>query len=171
MPDKKKPQRPRADSPASVTAAIIAAGKIVRPPVGMKLDAAETAVFAEVIGEIPKVDLSDHQIRIAAMLARAMHSADVEAQTLAREGKVIENRHGEAVANPRAKAVQESMSTVLSLRRTLGLTARALAGGDSRRVAIRRAHNLASEHMLDDMDDDDLLARPPADFDNPRRDH
>lgn len=167
MSDKKKPQRPRVDSPASVSAAIVAAGKIVRPPATMKLTAPETAVFAEVISEIPKVDLSDHQVRLAAMLAREMNSADVEAQTLAREGKVIEDRHGSPVANPRVKVVQQCTATVLSLRRTLGLTARALAGGDSRRVAIRRAHNLASEHMLDDMDDD-LLARPPAD---PRRDH
>ncbi len=170
MPDKKKPQRPRADSAASVSAAIIAAGKIVRPPAGMKLSAPETAVFAEVISEIPKVDLSDHQVRLAAMLAREMHSADLEARTLVREGKIIEDRHGSPVANPRVKVVQQGTSTVLSLRRTLGLTARSLAGGDSRRVAIRRAHNLASEHMLDDVDDD-LLNRPPVDHDTPRRDH
>lgn len=171
MSDKRKPQRPRVDSPASVSAAIVASGRIVRPPNDLKLTAAETAVFAEVISEIPKVDLSDHQIRLAAMLAREMHSANVEAQTLAREGKVIEDRHGSPVANPRVKIVQQCTATVLSLRRTLGLTARALAGGDSRRVAIRRAHNLASEQMLDDVDEDNLLARPPTDPDNPRRDH
>lgn len=170
MPDKKKPQRPRADSAASVSAAIIASGKIVRPPADMELSAPETAVFAEVIAEIPKVDLSDHQIRLAAMLAREMHSHTTETRTLRDEGKVIEDRHGSPVANPRVKIVQQCAATVLSMRRTLGLTARALAGGDSRRVAIRRAHNLASEHMLDDVEDD-LLARAPADLDTPRRDH
>lgn len=170
MPDKKKPQRQRADSAASVSAAIIASGKIVRPPADMELSAPETAVFAEVIAEIPKVDLSDHQIRLAAMLAREMHSHTTETRTLRNEGKVIEDRHGSPVANPRVKIVQQCAATVLSMRRTLGLTARALAGGDSRRVAIRRAHNLASEHMLDDVEDD-LLARAPADLDTPRRDH
>lgn len=165
MSDKKKPQRTRVDSPSSVTAAIIASGRVVRPPKDMKLNAGETAAFAEVIAEIPKVDLSDHQIRLAAMLAREMHSADVEAQTLTHEGKIIPDRHGIPMTNPRVKVVQLSTSTVLSLRRTLGLTARALAGGDSRRVAIRRAHNLASEHLLDDSDDEGLLARPPANFD------
>ncbi len=170
MPEKKKPQRPRADSAASVSAAIIASGKIVRPPADMELSAPETAVFAEIIAEIPKVDLSDHQIRLAAMLAREMHSHTTETRTLRDEGKVIEDRHGSPVANPRVKIVQQCAATVLSMRRTLGLTARALAGGDSRRVAIRRAHNLASEHMLDDVDDD-LLNRPPAEHDTPRRDH
>ncbi|WP_326525522.1 hypothetical protein [Sphingomonas sp.] len=171
MSDKKKPQRPRVDSPSSVSSAILASGRIVRPPAGMKLTAAETAVFAEVVAEIPKVDLSDHQIRLAGMLAREIHSQTVESQTLAREGKVIADRHGVPMQNPRTKVVQQCTASVLSLRRTLGLTARALAGGDSRRVAIRRAHHLASEHMLDNMDDDDLLARPPADHDEPRRDN
>ncbi len=165
MSDKKKPQRPRVDSPSSVAAAVIASGRVIRPPSDTDLDAAETALFAEIISEIPKVDLSDHQVRIATMLARAMRMHDLDAEALAVEGNVIPDRHGVPMLNPRARAVQLGNNTVLSLRRTLGLTARALAGGDSRRVAIRRAHNLASEHLLDDMDDEDLLARPPADPD------
>jgi len=52
----------------------------------------------------------------------------------------------------------------------MGLTTCALAAGESRRLAIRRAHDFASEPLLDDVEDD-LLARAPADLNILRMNH
>ena len=168
MADDRKPQKPRVDSPSSVAAAVLAAGRIVRTPSGFELDAEETAIFAEIVAEIPKVELSDHQVRVAAMLARTIWLYERDVALLTEEGNLVPDRHGIPMLNPRVKAVQQFATQVLSYRRSLGLTSRALAGGDSRRVAISRAHNLASEHLLDNDDEDDLLARPPSHVDPDR---
>lgn len=166
-----KPRRARADSTESITAALLASSRNVQPPADMPLNDGEAQVFAEIVAEIPKVDITSHQIRIAAMLARTVRMHEIDTALLAEEGNIIPDRHGVPMVNPRAKVVQQFASQVLSFRRTLGLTARSLAGGDSRRVAISRAHNLASEHLRDDLDDDEeLFARPPADF-NPKQAH
>ena len=46
------------------------------------------------------------------------------------------------------------------MRRSLGIHTRAQAGGDNREAAKRRSINKINEAMLDDMDDDGLIARP-----------
>jgi hypothetical protein len=95
---------------------------------------------------------------------------DREHITLQAEGTVVENSHGNPITNPRTRVVTSLDASILSLRRSLGIHARDLAGGDNRRVGLRRAHHMAYETMLDG-DDDDLLARPPADLHDPRRDN
>ena len=171
MTDTKKPRRPRVDSASGITAAILASGRKISLPSGIALDEKERTIFAEIIEEFPKVEVTEHQVRMAALLAATMASAEREIIALESEGSVLTNSHGNAVLNPRVRSVQQYIASTLSYRRSLGLTARALNGGDSRNVAIRRRHNLANETILDDIDEDGLLARPPVFPGKPRKDH
>ena len=171
MTETKKPRRSRVDSATSITAAILAAGRSIKLPSGIALDHKERVIFAEIIEEFPKIEVTEHQVRIAALLATAMAAAEREMDALDGEGSVLINSHGNAVLNPRVRSVQQYISSTLSYRRLLGLTARALNGGDSRNVAIRRRHNLANETILDDIDEDGLLARPPVVPGKPSKDN
>ena len=170
MANDKKPPKPRIDSLSSIAEAVLASGKVIRPPSDVKLNPQERVIFAELCSEFSKSEISAHKIRLLAMLSQLMHSRDREHTTLQAEGSVVENSHGNPITNPRTRVVTSLDASILSLRRSLGIHARDLAGGDNRRVGLRRAHHKAYEAMLDG-DDDDLLARPPADLDNPRRDH
>lgn len=161
MTDKpKKPRRPRVDSAEGVAAAIAAGGKRIEVPPKMKLTSKERLIFTEICNECSKTEMTPHKIRLAASLAKEIVQLEVDQALLRTEGSVLINSHGNAVANPRAKAVQNATSTMLALRRSLGIHARELAGGDNRRTGIRRAHNMQNETMMDDIDSEGLLARP-----------
>lgn len=95
-----------------------------------------------------------------AVLAKEMAALEREMAQLRDEGTVFTNSHGNLTANPRAKLVQNLNSTVLSLRRSLGVHARELAGGDNRNTAIRRAHNKTNEAARDNYNDDNLIPFP-----------
>lgn len=161
MANDKKPPKRRIDDPASIAEAVIASGKIVRPPSDMPLNTPELVIFAELCNEFSKSEITPHKIRLVAMLSQMMHSRDQEREMLQTEGSVVTNSRGNLVTNPRARIVNTLNSSILTLRRSLGIHARDLAGGDNRRVGLRRAHQKVYETMLDD-DDDGLLARPDA---------
>lgn len=162
MTDKpKKPRRVAVNSPAGVAAAIVAGGKKITLPSGMTFNPKERLIFTELCNEFSKTELTAHKIRLTAMLAKAMAMLDREQVLLEAEGSVLTNSHGNATPNPRVRAVQGFHGSILALRRSLGIHARELAGGDNRRTGIMRAHNKANEAVLDEIDEDGLLARPP----------
>ena len=146
MTDKpKKPRRTRVDSSEGVAAAIVAGGKKIALPAGMKLTAAERRVFTEICEEFSKTELTDHKVRLIVSLARNMIALDHEQQAILREGSVLVNSHGNAYPNPRVKVTTGLHNSILSMRRSLGIHTRALAGGDNRDAAKRRAHNRTNE--------------------------
>lgn len=163
MTDKpKKPRKSRVDSAQGVAAAIVAGGKKIAIPPHIKFTPKERLVFTEICGEFSKSELTAHKITLIAGMAKQMASLEEEQLLLRAEGSVLTNSHGNAVTNPRAKICGQLTASVLAMRRSLGIHTRALeGGGDNRNAALRRAHNKANETMLDEMDDDDLLARPP----------
>lgn len=161
-------RRQRVDSAPAIIAAIGAAGRTFALPSGIIMDDEEAAIFDEVMDEFPKVEMTEHRARICAMLAKALAIAARSQAAISREGSVITNRRGNRVLNPHVRVAAKAISTVLAYRRSLGITARALNGMDTRNVTIRRQHNLASQHLVDEIEDD-LLARPFAPFN--RRDH
>lgn len=161
MTDKpKKPRKVAVNSPDGVAAAIVAGGKKIVVPVNIRFTPKERLIFTELCAEFSKTELTAHKIRLVAALAKEMAMLDEEQVRLRAEGTVLTNSHGNAVTNPRAKAVQNGTSTVLSLRRSLGIHARELSGGDNRRTGVMRGHNMANETMLDDIDREGLLNRP-----------
>lgn len=152
----KKPRRRRVDSLGGVVDAIIAAGKRITAPEGMNFTPREAVIFDEVISEHSKTELSAHKVRLAAMLAIDMAALEREQTTLRREGSVLTNSHGNAVANPRTKVVQNLTGSILAQRRSLGIHTRALEG-TNQRAALRRAHNQANEAKRASYEDADNL--------------
>ncbi|WP_226661728.1 hypothetical protein [Alteriqipengyuania lutimaris] len=155
----KKPRRQRVDSVAGVAAAIVAGGKKIALPAGTTLTLKERKVFTELCEEFSRSELTAHKIRLLLIMAQQLVLLNEEQQTLAREGFAIVNANGNTIPNPRARACATLNSTILAMRRSLGIHTRAQAGGDNREAALRRSHNKANEAILDDMDDD-LIARP-----------
>lgn len=161
MNDKpKKPRRTRVDSAAGVSAAIVAGGKTIKIPSHVKLSPKQRTIFIELCDEISKSELTAHKITMLASLAKIIEALEDEQERLAAEGSVLINSHGNPIANPRAKHCSTLTGSMLSLRRSLGIHARELAGGDNRRTGIMRSHNMANESLMDGMDDDDLIAQP-----------
>lgn len=129
-------------------------------PTNITFNPKQRLIFTELCAEFSKSELTAHKIRLVATLAREMAMLDEEQVLLRTEGSVFVNSHGNPTVNPRSKVVQSLTASILALRRSLGVHARELAGGDNRRTGVRRGHDLANEVMLDDMDDEDLIARP-----------
>jgi hypothetical protein len=162
----KKPRKTRVDSFAGVSAAIAAGGKKIHLPPSFKLNKDERTAFTEICNEFSKSELTAHKTTMAAILAQQVTMLHREQIALMSEGSTIINNLGSRRPNPRAQAVGILTGAILSIRRSLGLQARLQNGGNIEAVAIRRAHNKANETMLDAIDTEGLLARPPIGHDD-----
>lgn len=159
MTDKtKKPRRTRVDSIQGVASAIVAGGRKINVPKDIVFTPKQRLIFTEICEEFSKSELTAHKLRLAAKLACDMAAHEAAQTALTRDGYVFVNSHGNPTASPNLRVIQTLTSSILATRRSLGIHARELAGGDNRRVGIRRAHNKANEAALDETDD--LLARP-----------
>lgn len=150
-------RRERIDSAAAAVKVMAAATQEIHPPSNVPLDAGDLPFFASVIAEFARSEWTAHQLEIAAMLARTMADMEREQRALREEGSVMKTEKGTPVVNPRKAVVQMHAGTILSMRRSLSLHARA-QGGEARQVGARRdmAKAIEAENPLDD----DLLARP-----------
>lgn len=132
-------KRQRIDSIGGQVEALDRARKAdLSPPSEVPLDRAETAFFNAIVDHAPRGDWTRHGLAMAALLARDMAA--------------LERAQREA----RADEAKRLSASVLSMRRSLGLHARALAGGDLRTTGIRQAHALGLEASIVD-DPDGLL--------------
>jgi hypothetical protein len=103
-----------------------------------------------VVAEFARAEWSEHQLELAAMLARTMANIEQEQRTLRAEGFVSVRENGTTVYNPRSSVVQTLTGQVLSLRRSLALHARARSG-DTRADAVRKVAGKNAETQLDDL--------------------
>jgi hypothetical protein len=142
-------------SPSEAVRIIQAAAIDLQPPDHMVLDDCDWPHWRNVVAEFARAEWTEHQLELAAMLARTMADLAREQQTLRTEGYISVRENGTSVENPRARAVKSLTGDILSLRRSLALHARARSG-DSRNDAKRRDMGRALETQLDD----ELLARP-----------
>lgn len=142
---------------SSVSGAIQAASaaKIaLKPPRHVKLERTDKPFFHSILAEFARSEWSDHQLELAAILARAMADLEREQRELREEGSVTETPTGKLAVNPRQTVVSSLSATILSMRRSLSLQAHA-ARGDARDIAKRR--NLTKEIEADTLATDDLL--------------
>lgn len=149
-------KRQRIDSTAGALA-VAAAFKKILPPANVSLEDDELSFFGSVIDEFARSEWSAHQLELAAMLARTMCGLEREQRDLRLEGSVAKSDKGTPVVNPRQAIVQMHISSILSMRRSLALHARA-TGGDTRDVSKRRDATKDLEAGFDG--GDDLIARP-----------
>lgn len=136
-------RRLRIDGPAAAVEVMMAMREI-RPPSHIRLADEDWPFWHSVIAEFGRSEWTDHQIELAALLARTMADAEREQFELRREGSVITRPSGVTVVNPRSRTLAGLMSEILALRRSLALHARA-RGGDVRNIARRSAITKALE--------------------------
>jgi hypothetical protein len=148
-------RKSRIDSATEAVRIVQAAGKEIVPPAHVQLDECDLPFWRNVIAEFAKAEWTDHQLELAAMLARTMADLAREQVSLRGEGFISVRENGTSVENPRARAVKSLTGDILSLRRSLALHARARSG-DSRNDGARKEAAKQIETSLDD----DLLARP-----------
>ena len=125
------------------------------PPSHVRLQDCDQPFWRSVLAEFARSEWTDHQLELAGMLARAMADLEREQFDLRAEGSVMSSERGTPVVNPRKQVVQMLAGTILSMRRSLSLHARAQMG-EARNVAKRQDQAKAIETDLGD----DLLARP-----------
>lgn len=148
-------RKQRIDSNAAAVRVMQGTTRQIQPPSHVPLDDCDWPFFENVIEEFARSDWTEHQIELAAMLARTMATLEQEQRTLRSEGMITVRENGTTVENPRARAVKSLAGDVLSFRRSLSLHARARSG-EARDVGKRKDQAKAIEAELGD----ELIARP-----------
>jgi hypothetical protein len=154
---KKAPRRSRADSKESAVKDMMAADRLIKPPAEVKLSKDEVVIFNEIIDELPRGEWTAHMVRMAAALARDIHSAEREQEALFREGTVVHAANGSPIRNPRCAQLNGLTATIIASRRSLSLHSRSKAGMDNRVLARRRDIQRENEANAPD---DDLISKP-----------
>ena len=150
-------RKARIDSATEAVRVMAKAAAPIVPPANVPLDDTDLPFFVNVVAEFARSEWSEHQLEIAAMLARTMADLVKEQDLLRTEGGVAYSMKGTPVANPRKSVVAMYATSILSFRRSLSLHARA-QGGEARDVAKRRGATKVIEGS--NPLEDDLLARP-----------
>lgn len=149
-------RKARIDSASEAVRIMQGAAREITPPSHVPLDEMDWPYWHSVVAEFARAEWTEHQLELAAMLARTMANLEQEQRTLRAEGFVSMRENGTTVDNPRARVVQNLTGQILSLRRSLALHARAKGSSDLQKNAERRAAGKALEQQLDD----ELLASP-----------
>ncbi len=143
----------KVNSTAEQSRIMQAANKPIVPPECVPLDAGDMPFFDAVIKEFARAEWTEHCLQLAAQLARMMADLTDEQIALREEGVIAHSEKGTPVINPRKTAVQMYSSTILSIRRSLSLHARAQKG-EARDVTKRSKLQKQTEG---DAADDDLI--------------
>lgn len=156
-------RRPRSDSVGETIQIIQAKYQDILPPNHIKLREEDVPFWNSIISEYAKSEWTDHQLEIAAMLARNMYDLENTHSLMRKEGSIIsvKNAEGHVInkkVNPRKQLMDMYIKNILSLRRSLALHARGKMG-EPRDIARRRQSAKELENLFDD-DEDGLLARP-----------
>lgn len=137
-----------------------AATKEIVPPACVPLDADDKPFFDAVVAEFARAEWTEHSLQLAANLARMMADLTSEQIALREEGTVVHTEKGTPVINPRKTAVQMYAGSILSIRRSLSLHARAQGEprekGKRRGIAKQAEENAKSgDGLIGGMGDDD----------------
>lgn len=125
-----------------------AAGKEILPPSHVALDKGDMPFFHSIIAEFAKADWTDHQIELAAMMARLMADTEREHIALRAEGSIVRNQRGTQIMNPRRSIIQMNAQSILNMRRTLSLNAIARGSKDQRANNARLAKETEEDNPL-----------------------
>lgn len=148
-------RKQRIDSSAAAVRIAQGSTRRIEPPAHVPLDECDWPFWENVVAEFARAEWSDHQLEIAAMLARTLANLEAEQRALRKEGFIAVRANGTSVENPRGRVVKSLAGDILSLRRSLALHARAKSG-DNRDAAKQREIARSMEPSMDD----DLIARP-----------
>lgn len=130
----------RADSPENQSRIAQTASRLILPPYPLREKA--EIFFDEIINDRVKADWTPHMISMAAIAAQLMESVCL---------------------NPLDREVTKKVSSVLQIRKSLGLESKASNNRDARSAEITRRIAKRIEDKITsvtEMEDGDLLARP-----------
>ena len=145
-------RRQRIDSITAEVATVQGASRPIVVPAHVQLDAKDLPFWNSVIAEFARSEWTDHQLELAAMLARTMADLEEEQRLFRAEGTICHTDKGTPVINPRKTAIQMHAGTILSFRRSLSLHARA-QGGEAETIGPRRVIAKQAEARANDLDD------------------
>jgi hypothetical protein len=151
-------RKQRIDSATAAVRVMQGAVKEISPPSHIPLDDCDWPFWHSVVAEFARSEWSEHQLELAAYLAKDMADAERNRRLVREEGEVlVVGEGGKLAANPRCNVLVAIGNRILATRRSLSLHARA-KGGEARDVGKRReqAKSIENDNPLDD----DLLARP-----------
>jgi hypothetical protein len=148
-------RKARIDSAGEAVRIVQGVTRELQPPSHVPLDDMDWPYWHSVVAEFARAEWTEHQLELAAMLARMMANLEAEQRALRAEGYVSHSERGTPVVNPRAAACKGLAGDILAMRRSLALHARAQSG-DTRADAVRKA---AGKQIEVDFADD-LIARP-----------
>ncbi len=158
MPPKKK-RRGRTDTAPEQSRIMAAALMTIEPPAHVTLRPRDIPFFNSIIKEIVKADWTDHGVEVACMMARTMADLELQQRLMRKEGAILRTaKSGYPMLNPRKSLIQLHMASMLALRRSLALHARA-QGVNPDDMARRSSALKDIENLTKDFDDD-LIARP-----------
>ena len=133
------------------------AAEVIGVPAHMTLGEVAQIYFADIINERANADWSNHDVAIAAKLARMMEREDELDETLAAEGPTVETPQGATVKNPVATVLQSTQGSIASFRRQLCLHAQA-GNASSAVIGARRGQRKAMQDGAIENGQDPLLA-------------
>lgn len=148
-------KRQRVDTASAAVEIMKGAQREIAPPGHVRMSDEDWPFWHSVIAEFARAEWTDHQLEIAAMIARTMANLEREQYALREEGFIAVRENGTTVENPRSRVVKSLTGDLLSLRRSLSLHARA-RGGEAEKIGPRRAIMKAVE--ADNVLMDDLLS-------------
>lgn len=153
----KPAKKQRIDSISAAVSTIQAADRRIVIPAHVPLESKDLAFWNSVLAEFARSEWTDHQLELAAMLARTMADLEYEQRMLREEGSIAHSDKGTPVVNPRKAVIQMHAGTILSFRRSLSLHARA-QNGNARDIGTRRDKAKELESMADIDDPMRLIA-------------
>src|SRR3546814_19930218 len=96
-------RKQRIDSATAAVKVMQGATREIAPPAHVRMSEEDWQFWHSVIAEFARSEWTDHQLAMAAMLARAMDDMAREQSELRDEGSVMPRDSGQHVANPRQK--------------------------------------------------------------------
>lgn len=161
----KATRRTRRDSVSEVSRIMQGAKMEIAPPSHVPLQEMDWPFWESVVAEFARADWTEHQLELAAMLARCLADLEENQRMLRAEGltivREIKNGAGEIIKcisyeNARARSVATLMTQVLAMRRSLALHAKAKSGSNADAAAQRQANK--DVERKGKAGEDDLLA-------------
>lgn len=140
---------------------------VIKPPAYIQMNEDDLRFFNNVTKEYARSEWSEHQLEIACFLAKAMADLERETNLMRQEGFIVVNEKGWAQPNQRQSGIRMAAGTVLNLRRSLMIHARAktpLNTPLSKVAAGREMVRAIENEALSGTDADDGLLATPASY-------
>lgn len=153
-----KTRKTRSDSTAELSRIIQGSTAVINPPAHIPLEEADLPFWENVVSEFARADWTEHQLELAAMLARSMSDLELNQRELRKEGFVLARDNGSAMENPRSRTVSTLMNGILAQRRSLALHSRGRYGTNGHAADQRQSNKKTEDRVETDEGADGLLA-------------